>query len=137
MAERMSLSLLCNLLPLLAIHQDGQERPRTGQWTSEDARPVITKYEAQQFQVRFFNGQMGDDPRWLSVVDHPAQIVRTGRKHGPGLIILGMPFVVAFARWPIKMSANFVDSFNPNYFLRPRDMAGSTPGLENKVDRES
>jgi hypothetical protein len=41
-------------------------------------------------QVRFFNGQqMGDDQRWLSVVDHPAQIVRTGRKHGPGLIILG------------------------------------------------
>jgi hypothetical protein len=88
-------------------------------------------------QIRFFNGQMGDDPRWLSVVDHPAQIVRTGRKHGPGLIILGMLFVVAFARRLNKMSANFVDSLNSDYFLRPRDMAGSTPGLENKVDRES
>jgi surfeit locus 1 family protein len=41
-------------------------------------------------QIRFSsNRQLADDPRWLSVVDHPAQIVRTGRKHGPGLIILG------------------------------------------------
>jgi surfeit locus 1 family protein len=41
-------------------------------------------------QIRFYNNnQVGDDARWLSVVDHPAQIVRTGRKHGPGLIILG------------------------------------------------
>ena len=33
---------------------------------------------------------MADDPNWVSVVDQPARIVRTGRKHGPGLIILGM-----------------------------------------------
>lgn len=40
-------------------------------------------------QVRSYQN-MADDPRWLSVVDNPARIVRTGRKHGPGLIILGM-----------------------------------------------
>lgn len=40
---------------------------------------------------------MGDDQRWLSVVDHPAQIVRAGRKHGPGLIILGMLFSFTIA----------------------------------------
>lgn len=52
---------------------------------------ICARCRRQQMQVRFFNGQqMGDDPRWISVVDQPAQIVRTGRKHGPGLIILGI-----------------------------------------------
>ena len=46
----------------------------------------------RQHQIRFSssNRQLADDPRWLSVVDHPAQVVRAGRKHGPGLIILGI-----------------------------------------------
>lgn len=42
-------------------------------------------------QTRFQSSrQLADDPRWISVVDNPAQIVRTGGKHGPGLIILGI-----------------------------------------------
>lgn len=59
--------------------------------TAFELDSICARCRRQQTQVRFFNGQqMGDDQRWLSVVDHPAQVVRTGRKHGPGLIILGM-----------------------------------------------
>lgn len=31
----------------------------------------------------------GDDPNFMSIVDNPPSLVRAGRKHGPGLIILG------------------------------------------------
>ncbi|OJJ61317.1 hypothetical protein ASPSYDRAFT_43258 [Aspergillus sydowii CBS 593.65] len=66
---------------------------------------ICSRCRRQQTQVRFFNGQqMGDDQRWLSVVDHPAQIVRAGRKHGPGLIILALIPIISFAlgTWQIQ-----------------------------------
>lgn len=46
----------------------------------------------RQHQIRFSsnNQHPGDDARWLSVIDNPSQVVRVGRRHGPGLIILGM-----------------------------------------------
>lgn len=33
--------------------------------------------------------QAADDPNFTSIVDNPPELVRTGRRHGPGLIILG------------------------------------------------
>lgn len=33
--------------------------------------------------------QPADDPGFTSIVDNPPELVRTGRRHGPGLIILG------------------------------------------------
>lgn len=42
-------------------------------------------------QVRFNSGrQLADDPNWISAIDQPPKLVRVGRKHGPGIIILGM-----------------------------------------------
>ncbi|KAL5337568.1 SURF1 family-domain-containing protein [Aspergillus crustosus] len=73
----------------------------------------------QQMQIRSYNGQqMGDDARWLSVVDHPAKLVRTGRRHGPGLIILALIPIISFALgtwqiqrldWKTKLMAKFED----------------------------
>lgn len=31
-----------------------------------------------------------EDPNFVSIVDHPPRLVRAGRKHGPGLIVLGL-----------------------------------------------
>ncbi|KAL4997619.1 SURF1 family-domain-containing protein [Aspergillus recurvatus] len=73
--------------------------------TSSKLDSVCARCRRQQMQVRYFNGQqMGEDPRWLSVVDHPAQIVRTGRKHGPGLIILALIPIISFAlgTWQVQ-----------------------------------
>ncbi len=38
--------------------------------------------------------QSVDDPTWKSIVDNPPELVRAGRRHGPGLIILGILFCV-------------------------------------------
>ncbi|OJJ34211.1 hypothetical protein ASPWEDRAFT_113743 [Aspergillus wentii DTO 134E9] len=82
-------------------------------------------------QIRFYNGQqMADDPRWLSVVDNPAKIVRTGRKHGPGLIILALIPIISFGLgawqvqrldWKTKLIAKFEDRLvKPPLPLPPR-----------------
>lgn len=51
----------------------------------------------RQRQQRNFNAgsrrlhqQPADDPQWVSPIDRPSQIVRVGRRHGPGLILLGI-----------------------------------------------
>lgn len=61
--------------------------PRPG--VSPNYNPMHLR--CRQPQIRRSSGprQLADDPRWLSVVDNPAKIVRVGRKHGAGLIVLG------------------------------------------------
>lgn len=97
-----------------------------------------------QHQLRFSsNRQLADDPRWLSVVDHPAQVVRAGRKHGPGLIILGIAPRVQQQQqqkfhsnqW-MMMLINVYCSFNPYHLIRPRNLASPAPRLENKPDHK-
>ncbi|KAK4248824.1 SURF1 family-domain-containing protein [Corynascus novoguineensis] len=48
--------------------------------------------------------QPADDPGFTSILDNPPELVRTGRKHGPGLIILAIIPVTAFflGTWQIK-----------------------------------
>ncbi|KAG9228699.1 COX1 assembly protein-like protein Shy1 [Amylocarpus encephaloides] len=59
-----------------------------------------------------------DDPNFMSVVDNPPQLVRTGRRHGPGLIVLALIPLTAFALgtwqvqrldWKSKLIAKFED----------------------------
>ncbi|KAK2783263.1 surf-like protein [Onygenales sp. PD_12] len=68
-------------------------------------------------QVRFAHNP-ADDPSWMSVVDNPATLVKTGNKHGPGLIILALIPITAFALgtwqvqrldWKTKLMAKFED----------------------------
>ncbi|KAK2758054.1 surf-like protein [Arachnomyces sp. PD_36] len=57
----------------------------------------------KQQQIRFSHTP-ADDPNWISVADHPAKLVRTGQKHGPGLIILALIPITAFAlgTWQVQ-----------------------------------
>ncbi|RAL10559.1 cytochrome oxidase assembly protein SHY1 [Aspergillus homomorphus CBS 101889] len=81
-------------------------------------------------QTRSYSRQLADDPAWLSVVDNPAKIVRTGNKHGPGLIILALIPIISFGlgTWQIqrldrktKMIATFEDRLvKPPLPLPPR-----------------
>ncbi|KAL3472643.1 SURF1 family-domain-containing protein [Aspergillus californicus] len=80
---------------------------------------ICARCSRQQMQIRSINdGQFNDDQRWLSVVDHPAKIVRTGRRHGPGLIILALIPIISFALgswqiqrldWKTKLMAKYED----------------------------
>lgn len=45
--------------------------------------------------LRYQRGQRfaripAEDPDFISIVDKPPNIVRSGRRHGPGLIVLGI-----------------------------------------------
>jgi surfeit locus 1 family protein len=46
----------------------------------------------------------GDDPSFTSIVDNPPTLVKTGRRHGPGLIILALIPITAFAlgSWQVQ-----------------------------------
>ncbi|KAK4174047.1 putative COX1 assembly protein Shy1 [Triangularia setosa] len=51
--------------------------------------------------------QPADDPGFQSIVDNPPELVRTGKRHGPGLIILAIIPVTAFflGTWQVKRLA--------------------------------
>ncbi|PGH26710.1 hypothetical protein AJ80_01656 [Polytolypa hystricis UAMH7299] len=94
--------------------------PRTSSSSPLNADSICLRCRRQQQhqqQVRFQHAP-ADDPKWISVVDNPAILVRTGRKHGPGLIILALIPITAFALgtwqvqrldWKAKLLAKFED----------------------------
>lgn len=88
-------------------------------------------------QIRFNSGgrQLADDPRWVSVIDNPAKIVRTGRKHGgPGLILLGM--IAFFFCSPFFSHPEHPNSFDTHYGVCAWNVAGAAIGLEDEIGCE-
>ncbi|KAL1959601.1 hypothetical protein VTO42DRAFT_1636 [Malbranchea cinnamomea] len=90
--------------------------PRTFQRGAGKVQSICA--QCRKMQVRFAHNPAEDDPNWISVADHPPQLVRTGRKHGPGLIILALIPITAFALgtwqvqrldWKTKLIAKFED----------------------------
>ena len=72
-----------------------------------------------------------DGPDFMSVVDHPPSLVRSGRRHGPGLIVLG---ITSFKQSSPAARLTPVHSFDPRHSLCTRHMAGAAPGLEDEAD---
>ncbi|KAL9126590.1 MAG: hypothetical protein Q9217_004382 [Psora testacea] len=67
---------------------------------------------------RRYGHNPADDPTFSSIVDNPPQLVRTGQKHGPGLIILLLIPITAFAlgtwqvfrlQWKTELITKFED----------------------------
>ncbi|KAK8230470.1 SURF1 family-domain-containing protein [Phyllosticta capitalensis] len=65
--------------------------------------------QQRRFQSSNSNGsgnspQPADDPTFTSIVDQPATLVKTGRRHGPGLIILALIPITAFClgTWQVQ-----------------------------------
>ncbi|OBT64475.1 hypothetical protein VE03_05336 [Pseudogymnoascus sp. 23342-1-I1] len=62
--------------------------------------------------------QPAEDPNFLSILDNPPNIIRSGRKHGPGLIVLALIPIIAFGLgtwqvqrlgWKSELMARFED----------------------------
>lgn len=74
--------------------------------------------------------QPGDDPNFTSILDNPPELVRTGRRHGPGLIILALIPITALVLgtwqvqrlgWKTELIARFEDRLvQPPLPLPPR-----------------
>ncbi|KAI0913111.1 SURF1 family-domain-containing protein [Ustulina deusta] len=74
--------------------------------------------------------QPGDDPNFTSILDNPPELVRAGRRHGPGLIVLALIPVTALALgtwqvqrlgWKTELMARFEDRLvQPPLPLPPR-----------------
>ncbi|KAK4229959.1 cytochrome oxidase assembly protein shy1 [Podospora fimiseda] len=68
-------------------------------WTTAASwRPISTSTPRTQ------RPQPADDPNFTSILDNPPELVRTGRKHGPGLIILAIIPITAFflGSWQVQ-----------------------------------
>ncbi|MCJ1226169.1 surf-like protein [Toensbergia leucococca] len=69
------------------------------------------------FQRRFAHTP-ADDPNFFSIVDNPPNLVKSGKRHGPGLIVLALIPLTAFAlgtwqvfrlRWKTELIARLED----------------------------
>lgn len=96
----------------------------------------------RQRQQRNFNTgsrrlhqQPADDPQWVSPIDRPSQIVRVGRRHGPGLILLGTPLPLLVYK-SLSLSLIIIQSSHPHNSLCPRNLASPKTRLENQTDRK-
>ncbi|KAH0543767.1 hypothetical protein FGG08_001949 [Glutinoglossum americanum] len=88
---------------LLQVLRNGQACPK-----------CVLRYRQQNR----FSHSPADDPNFSSIVDNPPTLVRAGRRHGRGLIILALVPITAFALgtwqvqrlgWKTKLIAKFED----------------------------
>lgn len=56
---------------------------------SQHVRLSHLLYEGKSLPFRRFFRKPAEDPNFVSIVDGPPKLVRVGRQHGPGVIILG------------------------------------------------
>jgi len=73
-----------------------------------------------------------EDPNFTSIVDNPPNLVKTGDRHGPGLIILGEATC-----YESTVSELTVLSAHSYYRICPRKLAGPTARVEDETDRQT
>ncbi|KAK3996497.1 cytochrome oxidase assembly protein shy1 [Cladorrhinum sp. PSN332] len=75
-------------------------------WTSTQPRisQLAPRRPFSNSAPRSQKPQPADDPNFTSILDNPPELVRTGRKHGPGLIILAIIPITAFflGSWQVQ-----------------------------------
>lgn len=83
------------------------------------------------FQQRYAHTP-ADDPYFQSIVDNPPVLVKSGQKHGPGLIVL----CKCLDRSRTLYFYLIAWSTHPSHRIWPRDMAGLQASMENRLDSE-
>lgn len=73
-----------------------------------------------------------EDPNFTSIVDNPPNLVKTGNRHGPGLIILG-----AATRHTSPASELTILSPHPHHRICPGKLAGPTARVEDGTARQT
>ncbi|ORY60512.1 SURF1 family-domain-containing protein [Pseudomassariella vexata] len=77
---------------------------RTSQTTTRTASSRSQHRTFSHIRPRANHPPPAEDPNFTSILDNPPQLVRAGRRHGPGLIILAIIPVTAFllGSWQVK-----------------------------------
>ncbi|GAB7345982.1 hypothetical protein MBLNU457_4203t2 [Dothideomycetes sp. NU457] len=93
------------------------QRLATTPLSNQTCRRCIRKPFTQQNR-RYATQNPADDPAFTSIVDNPPQLVRAGKKHGWGIIVLAVIPITAFALgswqvqrlgWKTELIARFED----------------------------
>lgn len=96
-------------------------RPLPSKRSSTSTRPqcLRERFRLQHLQYQFRRHNSGGlDPNFVSILDRPAKLARVGKQHGPGLIILAIIPITAFALgcwqvqrlgWKTELIARFED----------------------------
>lgn len=121
---RRSLRLLSQNVPSAAPSRVGLS---TRQWVCAQCQ----KRAAPRIQRRGYASQPADNPEFSSIVDAPPQMVRAGKKHGWGLLVLGIASRDPFSQTVLMKGY----SCYPSHCFRLRHMAGPAPGMEDRLDR--
>ena len=82
--------------------------------------------QSGRFHIKRPLYKSSDDTDFSSIADTPPDIVRSGKKHGPGIIILGSSTVFV----PLKQKLT-LPSIDTNNCIRFRHMANFQTWLEN------
>jgi hypothetical protein len=82
--------------------------------------------------IRRAKAEPADDPNFMSIVDNPPNLVRAGKRHGPGLIVLGTLSTLRACHG----MADSKYSSNTYHRFRPWNLAGSTLRLEIQVNSQ-
>lgn len=108
---------------------------RLCQSTPRATRSAFTRPLHRQFTntSRRADKQAADDPNFTSILDAPPQIVRAGKRHGPGIILLGTSFPTKHIHLPQHSQSC---SSHPHHGLCPWNMASPAPRLENRTHRQ-
>ncbi|KAI1337128.1 SURF1 family-domain-containing protein [Xylariaceae sp. FL0016] len=127
LAQRVEHSLECRYRPQHSAAPSRAIRPSTVQTSSTRFLPTRRPFTRTARRPR---ENPADDPNFTSILDNPPEIVRAGRRHGPGLIILAIIPITALVLgtwqvqrlgWKTELIARFEDRLvQPPLPLPPR-----------------
>jgi hypothetical protein len=83
-SSRLFTRQLLGSVPTKSNQYQALQNPRA-QWRLQCAKTF------RRHQRRFYQNP-ADDPAFTSILDNPPQLMRSGKRHGPGLIILGTSY---------------------------------------------
>ena len=108
--------------------------PRRGLHQIFSSRPKALRLLQKGLGRRYSHDEPADQPGFTSILDNPPRLVRSGVKHGPGLIILGQTSTQG--RLMKGPRANSLSSSHARHSIRSGDMADISIAMEDGPHHE-